>query len=97
VPDPADDSAEDGVADDQDHAENVDSEVLSDVDDDPEGSLVFPPDRPLGVEEYGTRASEERVDEPLAERLRREVPDPAIGQEPALQIGQHLAYLRLAF
>jgi len=77
VPDPADDPAEDGVADDQDHAENVDSAVLSDVDDDPEGSLAFPPDRPLGVEEYGTRASEERVDEPLAERLRREVPDPA--------------------
>jgi hypothetical protein len=69
VPDPADD---------QDHAENVDSEVLSDVDDDPEGSLAFPPDRPLGVEEYGTTASEERVDEPLAERLRREVPDPSL-------------------
>lgn len=71
MPEPADDPT-----DDQDRAENVDSETLSDVDDDPEGSLAFPPDQPLGVEEYGTRASEERVDEPLDERLRRELPDP---------------------
>ena len=67
--------------DDQESAENVDSEMVSDVDDDPEGSLAFPPDRPLGVEDYGTRASEERVDEPLEERLRREVPDPAAWSE----------------
>ena len=40
--------------DDQEIAESVDSEMVSDVDDDPEGSLSFPPDRPLGVEEYGT-------------------------------------------
>jgi hypothetical protein len=64
------------VGDAQDRAERLDPDVLSDeVDDDPEGALVYPPDRPLGVEEYGTVASEERVDEPLAERAWREQPD----------------------
>lgn len=34
-----------------------------------------PPERPLGVEDYGTTAAEERWDEPLAERIAREEPD----------------------
>jgi hypothetical protein len=66
--------------DEQDRAESLDPDVLGlDTEatyDDPEGELVYPPDHPLGVREYGTTAAEERVDEPLDERLRRESPDP---------------------
>lgn len=49
-----------------DRSELLDDDVLP-----PE----YPPDRPLGVEEYGTTWQEERVDEPLEERVRREEPD----------------------
>src|SRR5690606_515915 len=35
----------------------------------------YPPDRPLGVDQYGTTWQEERVDEPLEDRVRREEPD----------------------
>jgi hypothetical protein len=49
------------------------------------GGAEFPPDRPLGAEEYGTTAAEERWDEPLEERLAREEPDvPAAGDGPPL-------------
>ena len=35
----------------------------------------FPPEQPLGVEEYGTTAAEQEWDEPLEERIAREEPD----------------------
>jgi hypothetical protein len=35
----------------------------------------YPPERPLGVDAYGTTGAEERWDEPLAERVSREEPD----------------------
>ena len=35
----------------------------------------YPPDEPLGVDEYGVTAAEEAVQEPLAERVAREEPD----------------------
>jgi hypothetical protein len=35
----------------------------------------YPPDRPLGVDQYGITPAEEEVDEPLWERVKREVPD----------------------
>jgi len=63
------------LGDEQDSAEQLDSDVVDDDVDDAEGALQYPPDRPLGVEDYGTIASEERVDEPLADRVRREIPD----------------------
>jgi hypothetical protein len=59
------------MGDAQDIAESLDSDKLPDYDD-PEGLLEYPPDHPLGVREYGTTAAEERVDEPLDERLRRD-------------------------
>ena len=34
-----------------------------------------PRDRPLGATEWGTTAAEERIDEPLYRRVRREVPE----------------------
>jgi hypothetical protein len=60
----------------QDRAEALDSDVLSDDTDDPEGELEYPPEHLLGARGYGTTAAEERVDEPLDERMRREVADP---------------------
>lgn len=55
-----------------DPSELVDDDVLP-----PE----YPPDRPLGVDEYGTTWQEERDDEPLEERVRREEPD-VVGLDP---------------
>jgi hypothetical protein len=63
--------------DEQDEAEAFDPDLLaSDAEsyDDPE--RLYPPDRPLGATSYGTTPAEERVPEPLEERIRREVPDP---------------------
>jgi hypothetical protein len=37
--------------------------------------MIPPRDHPQGVEEYGITAAEERGDEPLADRVRREEPD----------------------
>jgi hypothetical protein len=65
-------------ADSQDQAEALDPDVLADYDDaaydDPE--RAFPPDRARCARDYGTTAAEERVDEPLEERVRREERDP---------------------
>src|SRR5262245_35187694 len=63
------------LGDTQDQAESLDPEVLPDYDD-AEGALEYPPDTPEGVSDYGTTAAEERTDETLEERVRREVPDP---------------------
>lgn len=35
----------------------------------------YPPDQPLGAEDYGSTAAEERIDEPLEERVWREEPE----------------------
>jgi hypothetical protein len=48
------------------------------LDDDKLGSEAAP-EAPLGVEDYGTTAAEERFDEPLEERLRREEPEDGDG------------------
>ena len=53
--------------------EDEQSEIL---DDDRLGG-DYPPDEPLGVDEYGLTAAEQQVDEPLDERVRREEPERA--------------------
>lgn len=53
------------IDDPQDRAEALDDDRLSDE---------YPPEDPLGVEEYGTTAAEERYGEPLEERVLREEP-----------------------
>ena len=58
----------------QDVAESLDPDALSEYDDSA-GNLQYPPERPLGVQEYGLTAAEARVDEPLEERITREVAD----------------------
>ncbi|GAA4615592.1 DUF5709 domain-containing protein [Actinoallomurus liliacearum] len=45
---------------------------------DPQRAPV-PRDEPVGVEEFGTTADEQREGESLDARLRREQPDPALG------------------
>lgn len=64
-----------GMSDPQDRAEALDGDKF-DVDDNPDVEPEFPKDEPLGVEEYGLTAAEERWDEPVEEREERESPDP---------------------
>jgi hypothetical protein len=61
--------------DSQDEAEALDVEEISDDADDPEGDLTYPPDHLVGVNQYGITEGEERVDEPLEERISRETPE----------------------
>ena len=72
----------------QDRAEALDDDKLGGE---------FPPEDPLGVDEYGTTAAEERVDEPLAERVAREEPEvdaptdqpvPLADRDDAIQDGE---------
>lgn len=53
-------------SDPQEQSEAVDSDKIGDE---------YPPEKPLGVEEYGITAAEERVDESLEERAARDEPD----------------------
>jgi hypothetical protein len=54
------------TSDDANYAELLDDDKLP---------PAYPPDEPLGVDEYGVTAAEEAVQEPLAERVAREEPD----------------------
>src|SRR6187397_2666072 len=64
------------LGDAQDLAESVDAEVVADDEDDPEGLLQYPAEALVGSRGYGTTAAEERVGEPLEERIHHEIPDP---------------------
>ena len=48
----------------------------------------FPLDRPIGVDQYGTTPQEERVDEPLEERILREEPEERPGDRPVLLLDE---------
>lgn len=54
------------MADEQQRAEATDDDKLP---------ADYPPDRPLAGDDYGTTGAEQEWDEPLAERVQREVPD----------------------
>ncbi|HEU5150400.1 MAG TPA: hypothetical protein VFU19_07885 [Iamia sp.] len=58
-----------------------------DLDDDKLGG-DYPPEEPLGADEYGTTAAEERWDEPLEERLAREEPDVLPPEDDSLELVQ---------
>jgi hypothetical protein len=45
-----------------------------------------PPDRPTGVEDWGTTAEEQLAGEPLSERLREEEPD--VAAHPRASVGR---------
>lgn len=42
--------------------------------------VLAPGDEPVAAEDFGVTAAEERADEPLAVRVRREEPDAALGE-----------------
>jgi hypothetical protein len=48
----------------------------------------YPPDRPLGVNQYGTTPQEERVDEPIDERVRREDHGEGVADRPVLLLDE---------
>ena len=59
------------------HAREMDEEGIPDLEtpiNEDEG-LIPPRDYPQGVEEFGITAAEERMDEPIADRVQREEPD----------------------
>src|SRR4051812_11533542 len=65
----------------QDEAEALDDDRLP---------SEYPPDAPFGVEDYGTTGGEERIPEPLDERVRREEPDPVVQADAAIAEGTGL-------
>lgn len=58
------------MSDPQDQAEALDDDKMA-VTDTLVDDLEYPPDEPMGVDEYGTTPAEERVDEPIEEREDR--------------------------
>ena len=52
--------------------------------DDPLDEGYSPPEKPRGVEAFGTTATEERQGETLEQRIRQEEPDPAMAVEDPL-------------
>lgn len=49
------------------------------LDDDKLEGGEFPPERALAVDEYGTTAAQQRIQEPLEQRVLREEPEPTTG------------------
>lgn len=77
----------------------TDDANLSELTDDDKLTSEFPPEEPLGVEEYGITAREQAVPEALDERVAREEPDvvpvadeAAVGTivEPEAELGPDL-------
>lgn len=68
------------TGDPQDVAEALDADKVADQDGGPdldqEVEPDYPPDTPLGADDYGVTPAEEEAGEPLAERERRYEPDP---------------------
>ena len=58
-------------------------EDLSEVLDEDKLGGDYPPDEPVGAFEYGVTPMEQRVQEPIDERVEREVPEPMPGDPPA--------------
>lgn len=61
------------MADEQRKAEALDDDHIGEE---------YPPDEPLGVEDYGTTGAEQRIPEPLDERVLRDEPDVLPGEQP---------------
>jgi hypothetical protein len=58
-----------------------DDDNLSELLDDDKLPAEYPPDQPLGVEEDELTVRGQQTDEPLEERIQREVPDVGAGTE----------------
>lgn len=68
-------SDQDAPIDDEDVSEQLDDDKLP---------AEYPPDEPMGVDEYGITRAEARVDEPLEELIMRERPDDRGAEEVAV-------------
>ena len=66
--------------DEQDRAEALDADKLDDRRDAPQVEPDYPPEQPLGADEYGTSPAEEQVGEPIGERVERERADPLVDE-----------------
>lgn len=64
------------MSDPQDTAEATGADKIDEAGDDAVIPEVYPPDRPLGVGQWGTTAEEAGRPEPLDDFVRREEPDP---------------------
>ena len=83
------------MRDDEFSPTDLEAEGLPAIEDQPPGleddynqaeGMMPPRDYPLAVEEFGITADEERRDEPLADRVRREEPDVIpVGADEELQ------------
>lgn len=62
-------------------------EDLSEVLDEDKLGGDYPPDEPVGAFEYGVTPMEQRVQEPIHERVEREVPEPMPEDEPDVDVG----------
>lgn len=83
APRPSPDMVEPGIP----ATEEVSAEALT-TGDPGEGSMPMP-DRPMGVTAWGTTPAEEERGEPVADRVRHEVPDtPRTPDEPLRQLVQ---------
>jgi hypothetical protein len=71
-------------------ANTTDDANASELLDDDKLPAEYPPDEPMGVEEYGTTAAEQAVPEPLDERVLREEPDQPLATTPTVddQVGR---------
>ncbi len=63
------------TSDSQDMAEMLDSDKIGGPDD-TDLEPDYPPERPMGVDQYGTSPAEEQIPEPLDQRVLRETTDP---------------------
>lgn len=68
---------------DPDQPLDLDQVLGDDEVDDALDTSYSPPERPLGVDEYGTTAAEQEEGETLDQRLAREVPDPNLAADLA--------------
>lgn len=60
-----------------DNSQHLDREGIPDLETaiNQDEGMIPPGDRPAGVDEFGVTAQEERGDEPIADRVTRELPD----------------------
>ena len=77
------------------HARAMDEEGIPDLETpiNQDEGMIPPREHPQGVEEFGITAAEDRADEPIADRVRREEPDfdaSAVGQAADDAIGGRL-------
>ena len=75
---------------------DLEAEGIPAIEDNPPGiegqneleGMIPPGDSPMAVDQFGTTAREEQLDEPLADRLRQEQPDVELGDDAGRPVGR---------